>query len=129
MKHIRPIVSRESLETVRNVFPQLGPVVFGELFGTCGGPFCFPAIDAKGGIESVDKGGEELGFHTTEAHPLSVGAGIDAVKGCAAVEGVRSAWFGEVRGAVVGMEKGKGGDIASSRNLSYDGDEKRESAK
>ena len=117
MKHVCPIVSRKLLEPVLNVCPQLGPIVFGELFGAGWGPFGFHTVDAKGGVESIDKGGKELGFETTETHPFSVGAGVDVVKGSAAVEPVESAWFGEVRGGVVGVEKGKGGDIAGARDL------------
>ena len=114
MKHVCPVISRELLEPVLDVFPQFGPIVLGELFGACRGPFGFHAVDAKGGVEPIDECGKELGFETTETHPFSVGAGVDVVKGSATVEAVEPAWFGEVGGGVVGVEKGKGGDVAGA---------------
>ena len=107
MKHVRPIVSRELLEPLLDVLAQLGPVVLGELLGARWGPFGFHTVDAEGGIEPIDKRCEELELQTAEAHPFVIGVSVDAIKGCAAVEAVASAWCGEV-GAVVGVEEGEG---------------------
>lgn len=117
MKYICPIISREYLEPVLDVFPQLGPIVFGELFGAGRGPFGFHTVDAQGGVEPIDKGGEELGFETAETHPFPVGAGVDVIKGSATIEHVGSAWFGEVGGGIVGVEEGEGRDITGTRDL------------
>ena len=128
MKHVCPIIPWEHLEPVLKVFPQLGPVVFGELFGAGRGPFGFHTVDLEGGVEPIDKGSKELGFDTAETHPFPVGAGVDAVKGSATVEAVESAWFGEVGGVIVGVEKGEGGDVAGARDLWWEDDEQRRGA-
>lgn len=117
MKHVCPIISREYLEPVLDVCPQLGPIVFGELFGAGRGPFGFHTVDAKGGVESIYKRGKELGFETAKTHTFPIGAGVDVVKGSTAVEHVGSAWFGEVGGGIVGVEEGEGRDVASARDL------------
>lgn len=117
MKHVCPVISWERFEPVLDVLAQFGPIVLGELFGACRGPFGFHTVDAEGGVEAIDKGGKELGFETTKTHPFTVGAGVDVVKGRAAVEAVASAWRGEVRGAVVGIKEGEGGDVARARDL------------
>lgn len=117
MKNVCPIISRECLEALFKVFPQLRPVVFGELFSAGWGPFCLSTVDPKSGVKSVDKSSEELGFEAPKAHPFPVGAGVDAVKGCTAVEDVGSTWFGEVRGGAVDVEERERGDVAGTRDL------------
>ena len=117
MKHVRPIVPGKHLEPVRDVLAQLGPVVLGELLGARRGPFGLHTVDLKGGVEPIDERGKERGLETAETHPFSVGTGVDVVKGCTAVEAVASAWLGEVGGVVVGVEEGKGGDVAGARDL------------
>lgn len=126
MKHLCPIISRECLEPVLDVFPQLGPIVFGELFGAGRGPLGFHTVDAKGGVESINKGGEELGFETAETHPFPVGAGVDIIKGSAAIEGIGSAWCREIGGGAVSVEERERGNVAGARDLREDKSEEED---